>query len=406
MDIRDLRSRIDIIKKQAGSSGTGDSKKADRVERPDPGKLLIANGWEKLDDMVYKRVSVLKNILPEVISDVVLEADTGSPSPDTAIPSSQFVFYDTETTGLSAGAGNLVFLAGFGFVEPSEGFKIVQLFLSDFPGEPAYLEQLKKYISPERIYVSYNGKSFDANVLKSRFALNGMSADFGYQLDLLYSSRRLWKNIIGSCSLGDIERRVLDKHRPLDVPGFMVPDLYFDFMRSGRYDTIEGVIAHHEEDISSLAELLAVHEQLFSEAGIEQPSGAAKLDYFDPLGLSSLLETKKPDKSAAVLMLAYKNGNNRAGYRLAMHFKRSGLWENAVEIWNELWENVKSINSAIELAKYYEHRERNIEKALEITMGILSLERFRTAHIRSELEKRKNRLESRQTTRRSDYAED
>ena len=401
MDIKDLRSRIDSIKQQTnGSVHTGKSQR-EKKPRPDAGKTLLDNGWNRISEMVYEKVSVINNILPEAVSDILLDESCNTAENKTMIPAENFVFYDTETTGLSAGAGNIVFLAGFGFLETSNDetttgkpyFKIIQLFLSDFPGEPAFLERMKKYITPDRIYVSYNGKSFDANILRSRYAMNAMQIDFGYQLDLLYSSRRLWKNIIGACSLGDIEREVLDKRRALDVPGFMVPDLYFDFIRTARWDTIEGVNAHHLEDISSLAELLAVHEQLFAEAGEHiLPGNYKPAEYIDALGLASLLADKRPEKAALVLSSAFKGGNHKAGAGLSIIHKRAGRWDDAVIIWNRLWDDGKSIFAAVELAKYYEHRAHNIEKALGITNDVLGLERFRITGIKQELEKRKKRL--------------
>ena len=379
MDSEDLRSRLNSIKQKS---------LANTLKRIDPGEVLPEHGWTRVDDMVYEKATVSKNLLPDVISDTLVNPAAGEPSFNTAIPSSDFIFYDTETTGLSAGAGNMVFLAGFGFVDTGDrnNFRIVQLLLSDFPGEPAFLEYMKKFIDKDRIYVSYNGRSFDSNILKSRYAMNGMKAEFGYQLDLLYSSRRIWKDIIGSCSLGDIERRVLDKYRILDVPGFMVPNLYFDFMKSGRFDYIEGVIAHHQEDISSLAELLVVQEQLFSDTDDVN-------DYYDPIGLASLLIDKQPLKAERLLHRSFEKGNGRAGLNLGFILKKKGSLREAECIWRELWEKHKSISAAVELAKYHEHRIHDLEKALQITNDILSLERIRIKQCLPELEKRRKRLE-------------
>ncbi len=375
MEPGDLRSRIDSLKK----NNITEQKKSVNV-----GNVLVENGWNRIADMVYEKVSVKKNILPDVISEVLLDKNTAS---GTSHPTSRFVFYDTETTGLSAGAGNIVFLAGFGEKLPgSDYFQITQLFLSDFPGEPSFLERVKDFLKHDHIYVSYNGKSFDSNVLRTRFTMNRIKADSGFQLDLLYPCRRLWKNIIGSCSLRDIERKVLDKHRELDVPGYMVPDLYFEFIRNGRWKTVEAVMAHHLEDINSLAELLTVQEQLFSEAG--QPS-----DFYDPLGLSSILMEKKPESAAEVLKTAFKSGNSRAGIELGFYYKRNNQLKDAENIWISLWEQGQSISAGIELAKYYEHHLHNFDAASKITLEMLNLERFKVIPYKDNLEKRKKRLE-------------
>ena len=401
MNPSDLRSRLDAIKKRDKTSGPdnpskvrnqSDQKKnvksrnrkpADRSrdkkkqneEIPYSEKSLIENGWKKISDMVFEKITYSENNLPDIISDFLLPESSES---------SRLVFYDTETTGLSGGAGNLIFLTGFGFVENSR-FKTVQLLLSDFPGEPAFIETLNHYISPDRIYVSYNGKSFDANLIKTRFAMNGMKTDFGYQLDLLYPSRRLWKNIIGSCSLGDIEREILLKRRTLDVPGAMVPDLYFDFLRTGKYSFIEGVSAHHLEDIISLAQLLAVFEKIFKE-----PLSFKKSDMS---GISSLLMLRHSDAAVSVLQKGMEEGSYQCAKELGLYYKRISDFKAASLIWKGMWEKNKSIFAGIELAKFYEHREKDIEKALDITEIMLSFERIRIRKFIQELDRRKARLE-------------
>ena len=408
MNPSDLRSRLDAIKKRdktsakEKSSGQGNTlpgrnnlsdqgnnlscqiseadkrsedqkKQIEKIHESE--KSLLANGWIKVSEMVFEKTTYSENPLPGYISDFLIPEKKES---------SNFVFYDTETTGLSGGAGNLVFLIGFGFIEKRK-FKTVQLLLSDFPGEPAFIETLNHYISPDRIYVSYNGKSFDANLIKTRFAMNGMKTDFGYQLDLLYPSRRLWKDIIGSCSLGDIEREILLKRRALDVPGAMVPDLYFDFLRTGKYSFIEGVSAHHLEDIISLAQLLAVFEKIFKE-----PLSFKKSDMS---GLSSLLMSRHTDAAVSVLQKGMEEGSYQCAKELGLYYKRISDFKAASLIWKGMWEKNKSIFAGIELAKFYEHREKDIEKALDITEIMLSFERIRIRKFIQELDRRKARLE-------------
>ena len=419
MKVSDLRSRLDAIKKRDTQDIPGNNRKPDEkssgifnpadkkgtessgLERvsgentkdrdeafgnsdsctagsslPASEKALLENGWKKLSDMVYEKITMCDNPLPENISDFLMiqPAESG-----------RLVFYDTETTGLSGGAGNIVFLIGFGFPE-GEKFKTVQLMLTDFPGEPVFLEELGKYLSPDKIYVSYNGKSFDSNLLKSRFAMNGMRLEFGYQLDLLYPARRLWKNIIGSCSLSDIEGKILKKGRTLDVPGAFIPDLYFDFMRNGKYSTIEGVAAHHLEDILSLAQLLNLFEKIYHNP--EEYNGA------DRLGLSSLLIARHPDEAVEVLKKGMAEGSFFCGRELGLYYRKSGRYLESSEVWRSLWSDGRSVFAGVELAKYYEHREKDIEKAYRITEEILSLEQFRIKLFKADIEKRKARLKN------------
>lgn len=372
MNPSDLRSRLDAIKNNEKSPHSENKKDSSAVSPPE--KALKENGWKKLDSMVYEKISLSENPLKDKVSDFLM--------PDEA-DSSSFIFYDTETTGLSGGAGNIVFLAGFGFIECGK-FKTVQIMLTDFPGEPAFIREIDRYISPDRIYVSYNGRSFDANILKSRYTMNGMKAEFGYQLDLLYPSRRLWKNVIGSCTLGDVEKNILYKKRELDVPGAMVPDLYFDFMKNGTYSEIEGVIAHHLADIETLAELLSYFENIFKNL--------PDITKTDSIGLSRQLSERHSEAASAVLKAGFDEGSISAGKELGLFYKRLSDYKAACIVWDRMWRESRSIFAGIELAKHYEHREKKIEKALRITEEILSFERIRIRSILPELEKRRSRL--------------
>ena len=376
MNPGDLRNRLDAIKKREKEARPRRSQADALPEGLSPPEAALAGGgWERLAPMVFRKTTVTENPLPDEISDFLL---------DEPCKSGSLVFYDTETTGLSGGAGNLVFLAGFGFRD-GESFRTVQLMLTDFPGEPAFLSEISKYIRSDRIYVSYNGRSFDANILASRFAMNGMRATFGFQLDLLYPARRLWKNIIGGCSLGDIEEKILGKDRALDVPGSMVPDLYFDFMKRGDYRSIEGVAAHHLEDITSLAELLSVFEKI----------GAAPLAVrkVDRAGLASLLLPGRPSDAAAVLKAGFEAGSARAGRNLGLLYKRQGDYEAACGIWRSMWTGRRSVFAGIELAKHLEHRRRDPAAALAVTNELLQMERILIRGVLPDLKKRRERLE-------------
>ncbi len=375
MNPSDLRSRLDSIKNRERPVPAGGLDTHPLPQLPPQEMALLDNGWIMISGMVYEKVSLDDNPLDDKISDFLLAGGAES---------SRLVFYDCETTGLSGGAGNIVFLIGFGFTE-GDKFKTVQIMLTDFPGEPAFLEAAGRYISPDKIYVSYNGKSFDANILKTRHAMNGIRAEFGFQLDLLYPARRLWKNVIGSCTLGDIEKNILGKARTLDVPGFMVPDLYFEFIKSGAYSSIEKVAAHHLEDIISLARLLSCFEKIY-----ENPLRYKKIDR---IGLAGLLLMRHPEAAVDVLCAGFDEGSLQAAKELGLYYKRCGSYSAACLVWSRMWEAGQNIFAGIELAKHYEHREKEPAKAFVITEEILSLERIRIRSYLPELETRRGRLE-------------
>ena len=170
---------------------------------------------------------------------------------------SDLLFFDTETTGLSGGAGNLIFLMGMAWIE-GRRLTVEQVFLKDFPGEAEFLSLLAERLNRHRVFVSYNGRAFDAHLLRTRFLLNRMSFQLEQQTDLLYWSRRLWRRTLPDCSLGTVEREILGIHRELDVPGFEVPGIYLEYLRSGRPGRLDAVLEHNLQDVRSLAELLVV----------------------------------------------------------------------------------------------------------------------------------------------------
>ena len=148
----------------------------------------------------------------------------------------------------------------------TEGFRIRQFFLRDLAAEGALLTALVPIFRQASALVTYNGKLFDAALLDTRFRLARMPFDFHALLhfDLLYPARVLWKLRWGSVRLGDLERSVLRYERPEDVPGELIPQLYFDYLRSGNEHPLRIVFQHNTADLVSLAALAARMLQLVS----------------------------------------------------------------------------------------------------------------------------------------------
>jgi uncharacterized protein YprB with RNaseH-like and TPR domain len=144
-------------------------------------------------------------------------------------------FLDTETTGLSGGAGTMAFMVGLGYFDET-GFRLRQYFLRDPGDEPPMVEALAEILPQFEALVSFNGRGFDVPILENRFILarippptTGMS-----HLDLLPPARRLWRYSLPSCALTALERDVLGVMREQDdVPGGLIPYLYRDYLRTG-----------------------------------------------------------------------------------------------------------------------------------------------------------------------------
>jgi hypothetical protein len=188
------------------------------------------------------------------------------------------VFFDLETTGLSGGAGTVAFLAAFGRFTPIRrgqapgmdrgaeadppGFRlrIDQYLLLDYSGEHDFLEVLLPEFlraGGSSLAFTYNGKSFDAQILKTRCLMNGFTPPVYDHADLLHPARRLWRRVLPSCSQGEIETAVLGLDRTADVPGALAPDIWFSFLRSGDGEALLGICDHNVRDIVGLAALFS-----------------------------------------------------------------------------------------------------------------------------------------------------
>ncbi len=170
-------------------------------------------------------------------------------------------FLDTETTGLSFGAGTLVFMVGIGWLDADTGSVTVrQYFLRDPAEEPAMLAALAESLRERPALVTFNGRGFDVPLLAGRFRLNRMPAALEAQphLDLLPPARRLWRRRAGSCALGNLERVVLGVQRTgEDIPGWAIPQVYADYLRTGDARQINRVFYHNLADVLSMVTLLA-----------------------------------------------------------------------------------------------------------------------------------------------------
>ena len=319
------------------------------------------------------------------------------------------LFFDTETTGLSGGAGNSIFLMGMAWIE-GDGLTVEQVFLEDFPGEVEFLSRLDERLNRHRVFVSYNGRAFDAHVLRTRFLLNRMSFELEQQMDLLYWSRRLWRRVLPDCSLGTVEREILGIRRELDVSGFEVPGIYLEYLRSGRVGRLDAVLEHNLQDVRTLAELLIVVNSILCkgntvpaaegddagagaagrgalEAGAAAPSRRA-----DRTSLGCLFLSRDERWGIDLLKESVSAGDDGAGRALSLYYKRAGVWGEAVDLWKQMALKRRSLFAAVELAKYFEHRERDAALALEWVQTILSWRLPLDRRIRGDLNHRRRRL--------------
>jgi uncharacterized protein YprB with RNaseH-like and TPR domain len=167
------------------------------------------------------------------------------------------VFLDLETTGLAGGTGTYAFLCGIG-VSTEKGFKVMQYFLEGPSKESRWLKMIDSVIPRDASLVTYNGAAFDLPLLRTRHILSRSfpSWDGFPSIDLLYHARRFYKGRFESCSLGSVERHVLGVRRGgEDIPGYLIPGMYFRYLKTRDARSLGGVFYHNELDIVSLAAL-------------------------------------------------------------------------------------------------------------------------------------------------------
>ncbi len=303
----------------------------------------------------------------------------------------RIVFLDTETTGLTGGTGTLVFLVGLGAFQPpisnlqSPFFLLRQFFLRNPAEEPAMLHALTDWLDSFEAVVSFNGRGFDLPLLSSRFTLARMQPRvlrFPH-LDLLAPARRMWRGRLPSCALPSLERHVLDVRRQqADVPGFLIPDMYLRYLRSGDASEMPRVMYHNAIDILSMVSLSTRLVNLFAPTSFADSMGTERRpDAGDWLALGKWHDGlgRLADAEAALraCLAAQPDPATRTAalHRLGLLLKRLDRREEAVRVWEALsdsntWEGIAA---CVELAKHYEWREVNVDRAIVWTREAISI---------------------------------
>ncbi len=286
------------------------------------------------------------------------------------------VFLDTETSGLAGGTGTYAFLIGAGRFE-GEHFRLLQFFMRDPAEEPAQLAALTDFLQPCDALVTFNGKSFDVPLLNTRYIVHSRATPLlgPAQLDLLHLARRLWRDRLPSRALGQLEIHILGAQRTHeDVPGWLIPQLYFDYLRSGDARPLKGVFYHNAMDVLAMAALLTHMTQL-----LDDPLNTALEHGLDVVALGKLFEDLDRLEAAVQLYergLAYNNLPEENYWdtqrRLAVAQRRQGDLAAALATWRLAAEG-RQIYAHVELAKYYEHQVRDYGEAARWTQAALDL---------------------------------
>jgi len=285
----------------------------------------------------------------------------------------QWLFLDTETTGLAGGTGTYPFLVGLAWWEGG-GLQVEQLFMREYNEERSLLAALAERITERPVLVTFNGKSFDWPLLETRYRMTRriLPPVLRAHLDFLHPARNLWRLRLGSVRLSQLERHVLGWDRGPDLVSEFIPRIYLDFVRNGRADPLLPVFQHNQMDLRGLAGLASRILQLLGDEG--EPSE----DGLELYGVSRICErrgevkrARKHYEQSLVCSLPIETGR-AARTALARLAKRDGDLARARELWESAVGNSREGYEAYEqLAIYYEHEARQPGQALAITREAL-----------------------------------
>ncbi len=278
-------------------------------------------------------------------------------------------YFDTETTGLSTGAGTVIFLAGVARLTGGR-IHVRQYLLPDYPYEPPLLRAVAADLASSPRVVTYNGRTFDLPMLAARLTVHGLFREQATlpaaHDDLLPDARRLFRRPLGGARLADVETGVLGVRRSSDCPGSEVPARYFGYLRGGSPDILAAVLDHNFQDVVSLvlleAELCRLRSGGWRDARVLDPRGMA-LELLRSGAVDDALELVE-NAQAVASDAAEANALRRVASRLLIAL---GQVERAEELWT-LGTRRASVDAAsawIEVARIRERHRGDLAGAME-----------------------------------------
>jgi uncharacterized protein YprB with RNaseH-like and TPR domain len=286
-------------------------------------------------------------------------------------------FLDTETTGLAGGTGTYAFLIGVGHIT-ADGFHLKQFLMRDYGEEASLLHALSEYLAQFDVLVTYNGKTYDQPLLETRYRMSRAPSPFDRMthVDLLYGARRLWKLRFDSCRLVELEAQILGVEREGDLPGELIPAVYFEYLRTQETFRLVPIFHHNALDILTLACLTAIVPWAF-----RSPADTPLLHGAELIGLGRWLRRAERLDDALTLFrrAVEKNISDELLFRtlwdIAEIERKLDRPDAALAVLADLAasRNAFQIAALEALAKHYEHRAKNLAMALEMTCAALEV---------------------------------
>ena len=290
------------------------------------------------------------------------------------------LFLDTETTGLSGGAGTVALLVGAGHVS-GDAFVIEQFLMRDYADEPELIAQLADMMEGFDCVCTFNGKNFDMPLLEARFTMCRLRHRWREleDLDLLHPARRTWKLRLGSCRLARIEENILGIERVGDLPGSEVPQRWFSFLKSGDMSLLEDIIDHNRQDIATLATLLvrlcaiyASPEQITEKRDLFSVGKALERQGELGKAVEVYRISAIPTPAGTLEGLRGDRVAGLANWHIYLISRRSGKTDEMERVLLQMLKRGQMKQRVcVELAKLYEHRRGDVPRALRYAQQAL-----------------------------------
>jgi uncharacterized protein YprB with RNaseH-like and TPR domain len=267
-----------------------------------------------------------------------------------------WVYIDTETTGLSSGVGNLAFMVGVARQVGDELLRVRQYVMASFAAETRMLHDLVDWVGRDAVLVSFNGKCFDLPLLGARCRLRRVDDGFSglRHLDLMYTLRRAFRRQWPDCRLQTAERRLLNLHRRGDLPGAQAPAAWLRWLRNGETAMLAAVLRHNYQDVVSLA--------LLQRRLVIEYAGRGTAADHTTIG-RAWRDVGQVDLARRIWESAGTRLDTEGQLELAALYRRRGDWSRAESLWLALHARGNT-RAASELSKYYEHRRRDFGRAI------------------------------------------
>jgi tetratricopeptide (TPR) repeat protein len=248
--------------------------------------------------------------------------------------------------------------------------------MRDYDEESAVLHEIHQLSEKYKAISSYNGKTFDIPVLNSRFILNRIRSKISSlpHIDLLHPARRLWRELLPDCRLSTLEEYIFKKTRIDDIPGEQIPYVYFDFLRGLRMQRMRPVLNHNADDIVTLFLVAAKICRMFQNPYDETNHSLELIAVGRCYSLAGEWNTAFDCIEKALIRSDIDDELDRKTRKfLSLIYKKQTRFTEAVVLWQSMVEKYNDLFAHIELAKQYEHRDKQYSLALQCAECALAI---------------------------------